>query len=169
MKRVSRLVLSGEVAHRHEADVNLKGPGTAVTVRRGPLRSIVISCPDGCGDILTINLDPRAGPAWRLYTDHHGASLFPSVWRDNGCESHFIIWRSRIYWCDWKEDVLAGEDIELEGRVRDLLDSTFKGYFGIAELLGEVPWSVLVACNRLAVMGQAVAGTGTNRGKFRRR
>lgn len=168
MKRANRLILTGEVSHRHEADECLRGPGTAVLVSRGVTRSLVIACPDGCGDILTINLDERAGPAWRFYSDRRGASLFPSVWRDNGCRSHFIVWRSRIYWCDWKDDVLEGKDMALEDQVRKMLGPKLITYVRIADQLGEVPWAVLVACNRLVSIGEAVEGKDTDRGKFKR-
>lgn len=169
MKRANQLTLTGEVAHRHEADARLRGPGSAVLVNRGVPRSLVIACPDGCGDTLTINLDERAGPAWRFYNDRRGGSLFPSVWRDNGCRSHFIVWRSRIYWCDWKDDALEGNDIALEDRVRKMLGLELTSYVKISDHLDEVPWAVLVACNRLVSLGQAVEGKGAERGKFKRR
>ena len=168
MKRANQLILTGEVAHRHVADERLRGPGTAVLVNRGVPRSLVIACPDGCGDILTINLDERAGPAWRFYNDRRGASLFPSVWRDNGCRSHFIVWRSRIYWCDWKDDALEGNDMVLEDRVRKMLGPALISYVRIADHLDEVPWAVLVACNRLVSLGQAVEGKGADRSKYKR-
>jgi hypothetical protein len=165
-ERVTRLSVTGEVTHRHEADARLQGPGTAALVRRGVTRSIVIACPDGCGDTLTINLDERAGPAWRLYSDRRGISLFPSVWRDNGCRSHFIVWQSRIYWCDTRSDTLDGADAALEVRVRVLLDPTLVSYVSLADQLNEVPWAVLVACNRLVASGEAREGDGADRGKF---
>lgn len=167
MKRANQLTLTGEVAHRYEADERLRGPGSAVLVNRGVLRSLVVACPDGCGETLTINLDGRAGPAWRFYNDRWGASLFPSVWRDNGCCSHFIVWRSRIYWCDWKHDALDGSDKVLEDQVRKMLAPSYDSYLSIADQLGAVPWAVLVACNRLVTLGQAVEGKGLNRGKFK--
>ncbi len=166
--RVSRLTVTGEVTHRHEADALLPGPGCAAMVRRGILRSFVIACPDGCGDTLTINLDKRAGPAWRLYSDRRGVSLFPSIWRDNGCKSHFIVWQSRIYWCDAHDDTLEGGDAALEGRVRELLGSTLVPYVSLADQLSEVPWAVLVACNRLVASGDAREGEGADSGKFRK-
>lgn len=166
-ERVTRFAVTGEVAHRHEADARLHGPGSAVLVQRGVMRSLVIACPDGCGDTLTINLDERAGPAWRLYRNDRGTSLFPSVWRDNGCRSHFIVWQSKIYWCDAHGEALQGGDTALEARVQVLLGQTLVSYVSLADRLGEVPWAVLVACNRLVASGEAREGTGTNRGKFR--
>jgi hypothetical protein len=162
------MALTGEVAHRHEADGHLRGPGTAVLVHRGVHRSVVIACPDGCGDTLTVNLDGRSGPAWRFYSDRQGMSLYPSVWRDSGCRSHFIVWHSRIYWCDWKEDALDEDNAALENRVRDILTPALTPYATLADRLGEVPWAVLVACNRLVSKHQAIEGKGANRGKFRR-
>ncbi len=169
MSRADRLTLTGEVTHRHEADDRLRGPGTAVLVSRGVPRSLVIACPDGCGDTLTINLDGRSGPAWRFYRNRRGMSLYPSVWRDNGCHSHFIIWQSRIYWCDWKDDVLDADDTALEDRVREILTPVLTPYVTLAERLGEVPWAVLVACNRLASKRHAIEGKDANKGQFRRR
>jgi hypothetical protein len=52
-------------------------------------------------DGLVVELDvplPLPGKAWRLYGGAKSAvTLFPSVWRDTGCESHFIIWRDQIF------------------------------------------------------------------------
>lgn len=166
MERTRNFTLVGEVSHRHEADALLKGPGTAVLVHREVQRSIVISCPDGCGDTLTINLDRRTGPAWRIYSDRKGVSIYPSVWRDNGCGSHFIVWRSRIYWCDWKNDYLDASDSILEKRVLTVLTNELRPYYVLAEQLDEEPWSVLVACNRLVSNRLAIEGSGHNRGKF---
>src|SRR4051812_40038452 len=89
-----------EVEHRHDGDTLLQTPGDAVLVQRGRPRSLLIACPDGCGETLVVNLDPRAGKAWRIYRKGAVISLSPSVWRDGGCESHFIVWRSHILWCD---------------------------------------------------------------------
>jgi hypothetical protein len=167
-RRASQLLLTGEVLHRHEADEHLKGPGSAVLVRRGVARSLVIACPDGCGDALTINLDRRAGPAWRIYRDRGGLSLFPSVWRENGCRSHFIVWRSQISWCDFDYDGAddSGQDPLLERRIRAVLGGTFASYVSIADDLDEVPWAVLAACRRLTETGEAKEGTGKARGTF---
>jgi hypothetical protein len=61
-------------------------------------------CPDGCGETLVVNLDPRAGKAWKLDMRTGKATLYPSVWRDGGCGSHFIVWRGDVLWCDRFEE-----------------------------------------------------------------
>src|SRR5438105_3352414 len=100
MRSLAREIrLRAEVQHRHEGDALLKSPGDAVLVNRGRPRSLLIACPDGCGETLVVNLDQRSGPAWRFYRHASGVSLSPSVWREGGCESHFIVWRGRIIWC----------------------------------------------------------------------
>jgi hypothetical protein len=83
----------------------------AVVVRDTP-RAALFDCPCGCGEVVVINTDPRTGPAWRIRIDPAGATLMPSVWRTTGCRSHFIIWRSRIWWCRFREqeDVLSEPD-----------------------------------------------------------
>ncbi len=57
-----------------------------------------MACPDGCGDTLVINLDDRAGKAWLLDERRGKLSLYPSVWREDGCRSHFILWSDYLIW-----------------------------------------------------------------------
>ena len=165
--RANRLTVKGDVAQRHEAEELLSEAGAAVLVQRGVLRSIAIACPDGCGEHLTINLDPRAGPAWRYYGRGSDVSIFPSIWRESGCRSHFIIWRSRIYWCDWNDEL----EVPMEGvieRVKDALTLNFIGYAELSDQLGLVPWAVLSACNLLCRRGLAVGGMGKQLGQYKR-
>jgi hypothetical protein len=166
-KRANRIVMKGEVTHRHLADEVLKAPGEAVLVRRGVLRSMVMACPDGCGEILSVNLDGRAGKACRYYDRGGDVSLFPSVWRDTGCESHFILWRSHIYWCDWGEE-LDMPMSEVIVQVRDALGMQLESYTSIAERLELVPWAVLSACGKLRREGVAIEGKDKQRGHFMR-
>lgn len=166
-KRANRLTFKGEVTNRHEADGLLSKPGEAALVRRGVLRSMVMACPDGCGELLTINLDGRSGKAWRFYAQENALSLFPSVWRESGCESHFILWRSRIYWCDWGDELEVPMS-EVIGRVQEALGRNLEGYLSIADRLDLVPWAVLAACGKLRRDGLAVEGAGKLRGHFAR-
>ncbi len=165
-RRAQTLAFRGAVEHRHEADERLRASGEAVVVRRGVDRSLTMLCPDGCGETLTINLDRRTGPAWRLYSEGQSVSLFPSVWRNTGCCSHFIVWRSRIYWCDWGEE-LQSMDEEFEARVMSKLTAALQTYVQIAEAIDVVPWAVLSACQRLQRRGLAHEGAGNQRGWFR--
>ncbi len=164
--RAKRVGLKGQVAHRHEANALLTAPGAAALVFRGVARSIAMACPDGCGEQLTVNLDSRAGPAWRYYTDGEDLSLFPSVWRETGCKSHFIVWRSKIYWCDRHDDLDAPLATLVE-QVEKALTDEFASFVGIADQLAVVPWAVLSACNRLSQRGIAERGRGKLEGHFR--
>lgn len=164
--RANRLAFKAQVEQRHEANPLLKMPGDAALVHRGVLRSLVMACPDGCGELLTINLDARAGKAWRAYGSQEELSLFPSVWRETGCKSHFILWRSKIYWCDWDDelDTPMEDVIEL---VRGRLSNELTPYVDIADALQLVPWAVLSACHRLVREGVAREGKNNLRGHFR--
>ena len=164
-RRAQILVFRGAVEHRHEADERIRAPGEAVVVHRGVDRSLTMHCPDGCGETLTINLDRRTGPAWRLYIEDQKASLYPSVWRNTGCCSHFIVWRSRIYWCDWGEELEAMGN-EFEVKVLSSLDAALRPYSQIADTLNAVPWAVLSACHRLQQRGLVRQGLGNQRGWF---
>lgn len=160
-----------EVERRHEADPLLQQAGDAVLVHRGRARSLLIACPDGCGEALSVNLDPRAGKAWRLYRKGDAISLSPSVWRDGGCKSHFILWRSRIVWCDRFEsdNHEPAYDAALEAEVLSTLDATrFRSAQEIAEELNEIPWDVSRAARRLVDRGFAEYGSGVQRDSLRK-
>lgn len=165
-RRAQTLAFRGTVEHRHEVDERIRSPGEALLVRRGVDRSLTMLCPDGCGETLTINLDRRTGPAWRLYLELDDVSLYPSVWRNTGCCSHFIVWKSRIYWCD-RGDELQLMDEEFEVKVLSRLCATFQPYSQIATTLDVVPWAVLSACHNLQRRGLVREGTGHLRGWFR--
>jgi hypothetical protein len=63
--------------------------------------SAIMACPCRCGAVLHMNLIPDAKPVWRLDQRPDGVpSLTPSVWRMEGCRSHFFLRDGRIEWCD---------------------------------------------------------------------
>ncbi len=164
-QRAEAVSLAGVFESTLEAQGAISSPGTVALVKRRVLRSLVLRCPCGCGDTLIINLDRRAGKAWRLYRLRGRLSLYPSVWRDTGCQSHFIIWRGRIFWCDYG-DLEDDVQPELESRVLGRLNHDFQRYIEISDALDEVPWDVYMACLRLARKGLALRGTGDSRDEF---
>ena len=166
----------GTVATRGEASDLLKAPGDAVLIERGRPRLLLLSCPCGCGQHFPINLDPRAGPAWRLYGNPQRAlSLYPSVWRESDCRSHYVIWRNRIFLFGRHEDDLdtlsqPDETIPLIDAVHDRLpQSGLVPFLDIAEAIDAIPWDVLMVCRRLVRSGRAREGTGKQRGSFARK
>jgi hypothetical protein len=57
-------------------------------------------CPCGCRETLHVRFLPDRRPRWDLQIEIGGAvSLKPSVWRQVGCRSHFILSKGRVYWC----------------------------------------------------------------------
>jgi hypothetical protein len=175
MSVASSLDLKPSVRSRAEAAGSLGSPGDAVLIERGMPRWLLLSCPCGCGEILSINLDSRAGPAWRLYrSEKAGASVFPSVWRDSGCGSHFIIWRDRILLFDREDEdfqspARTGDIAALSVIVRERMPAAgFISYVDIAERCGAVPWDILDACRYLVRAGIVREGAGKQRATFRR-
>ena len=62
-----------------------------------------LQCPCGCGDIIQLTLLENESPRWSLRREKDGtATLFPSVWRSKGCQSHFVLKRGVIFWCSAK-------------------------------------------------------------------
>jgi hypothetical protein len=169
---VREIRFCAEVEHRHDGDSLLRAAGDAVLVNRGRPRSLLIACPDGCGETLSVNLDPRAGKAWRLYRKGNAISLSPSVWLDGGCRSHFIVWRSRIIWCERFEigNQEPPYDAALEAAILAALDTVrFRSTREITEELDEIPWDVARAARRLIDRGLAEYNSGSERDSLRKR
>lgn len=146
----------GEGRHHGEAVRLLERPGDAAIVVRGQPRWLLLSCPCGCAESISLNLDPRTGPAWRLYRRIQRLTVYPSVWRPTGCESHFIIWDDRISWVDDHTDHVS-PDADLLQAVRKELSAELRSYVDLADRLDAVPWDVLRACRHLVKTGEAVS------------
>jgi len=167
--RANTYSVLGTVERFSDAATQIERPGDCVIVERGGVRrNFVCQCPCGCGDILPINLDPRAGKAWRIYLRGRTWSLFPSVDRETGCQSHFILSRGKITWCDWWDWLDEEEVTEFLSIVGSYYkDKDFTHFFDAAEELNLLPWDVLSACRLLVRRGDLEEGIGTKKGNFR--
>jgi hypothetical protein len=76
-------------------------PATLYAVGEEPhVWAAAMLCPCGCGDVIELNLLEQASPCWSVRQHRDGTvTLVPSVWRTQGCRSHFLIRDSRIDWC----------------------------------------------------------------------
>jgi hypothetical protein len=169
--RVHVVRFRGKIENRVDVVNLLQDSGDFLLIERGRPRSVVMLCPCGCGDELTVNLDSRVGPAWSIYESAKGPTLYPSVWRESGCRSHFIVWGGRVYWCDYESlwDATFVEP-DLDNKVSDLLGA--KGllhYKDISEHLGEIPWDILIVCRGLVKRGLLREGVGKHKGCFQNR
>lgn len=165
-----RIRWRGTVVSRGEAAPLLGETGDVVLVSRAErFRWLVFRCPSGCGTELPINLDPRSGPAWRLYDPGNAASLYPSVWRDSGCGAHFILSRGSLWVITDEDRYWTREpDEALITHVRSNLTIHVRHYYEIAEAIGAEPWETLSACRRLVRGGAAREGVGGESEHFRR-
>ena len=60
---------------------------------------IGLTCPCGCGAKIFLNLLPDANPRWKFnISSKKRITLSPSVWRTQGCKSHFFIRNNKIDW-----------------------------------------------------------------------
>ena len=169
--RQRRAHMKGTVASHNEAITLVTQPGDLAIVKRGTLRSAVMRCPDACGEAITLNLDPRTDKAWRIYKSKKGFTLFPSVWRDTGCQSHFVLWNDVISWVDVfdAEAEPTQETRQLEESVWGMLKpGAFTDFVQIADALEEIPWAVLDACRHLVREKRALAGSGPMKSSFKK-
>ena len=62
---------------------------------------VLFKCPCGCGVVISlplINYEDRI--CWSLKINKDGSpSLYPSIWQNKGCYSHFWIEKGVIEWC----------------------------------------------------------------------
>ncbi len=125
-----------------------------------------MACPCGCGDQLTINLDRQSGSAWRFVERGGEVTLYPSVWRESGCKSHFVVWQNRIYLFG-RNDFDRRRRPKLERRVyKQFADGHPHNFNDIADALDELSWSVLITCENLARDGKIRALEEPHRGTF---
>lgn len=76
-------------------------PGSVYLAGEGAnLWAAAMLCPCGCGEVIELNLLPQVRPRWTVDQHVDGTlTLTPSVWRQKGCRSHFILRGGRINWC----------------------------------------------------------------------
>jgi hypothetical protein len=169
MAKVTKICSMGVAPRFSNAVSELSKPGDYVLVIRGVPRSVVMLCPDGCGAILTINLDSRAGPAWRAYVRNSALTVYPSIWREEGCKSHFILWEDRVLWCGVDTTVAprTSSDRFVSEVLAQLHPDAFVHYETIAQAIGAIPWEVSAVCQDLLRRGLALQGkVGTFRKKL---
>lgn len=60
----------------------------------------VLTCPCGCRADVWLNLlESPDRPTWTVDSIQNGkAHITPSVWRQTGCRSHFLIKRGKVIW-----------------------------------------------------------------------
>jgi hypothetical protein len=92
-------------------------------------------------------------------------TVYPSVWRESGCQSHFIIWNGRILWLDTYDDDFY--DRTLESAVEGVITAVPKHFETIADELGIIPWDALSVARALARRGIVVEGWGKEKGWFK--
>lgn len=58
------------------------------------------SCPGGCGERISLSLNPERRPCWRIATDFwQRLTLHPSMHQQNECRCHFWIKKGQVHWC----------------------------------------------------------------------
>ncbi len=79
---------------------NIKNRNIYLAQEDGENWAVAFRCPCGCGDRLELQLVPELSPNWRLTIEGKKyPTLYPSVWRKNGCKSHFWVKCGHIHWC----------------------------------------------------------------------
>jgi hypothetical protein len=108
--RYSRIVRARDQA---DAKRRLKPGVLVLVVPNSRPKSLKFLCPCGCGETVSVNLMPGNEQAWRLRQERkYGLSLWPSVWLNSGCCSHFILRRNKAHLLS--ANLAKGSTIELQ-------------------------------------------------------
>lgn len=66
---------------------------------KGYVKWLYMKCPCGCEDVLTLALNKKHHPNWILKIDRFNRpNIYPSIWKNDGCESHFWIRKGKLVW-----------------------------------------------------------------------
>lgn len=60
----------------------------------------MFKCPCGCENVISVSLQRIHKLHWWVVKSRSGRpSLYPSIWQNKGCMSHFWIRDGKVYWC----------------------------------------------------------------------
>jgi len=111
----------------------------------------------------------RANAWLDVQPNRENATLFPSVWRESGCRSHFIVWYDALFMCegDWTAEEPTDQYFE-ERVLAEIPADRCRSFDEVAYSIGAIPWLVLATYRKLARQGLAREGTGKLQGCFQR-
>jgi hypothetical protein len=65
---------------------------------QGKVYWIILRCPCGCGEVITLPAQSDHSKSWALIDKSEGPTIYPSIWRNQGCMSHFWIRDGTVEW-----------------------------------------------------------------------
>jgi len=79
---------------------DLKADQVAIVKDGDVVKWAVLRCPCGCSELIYANLMKSHTPHWELKIERNSnVTLHPSLWKDAGCRSHFILRGGKVFWC----------------------------------------------------------------------
>lgn len=88
------------VVEKTPPDNTISNIEIVVVIHMGKNYWSIFKCPCGCGETISLSLNPANRPSWSVRQSKQGRpTLYPSVWQSKGCCSHFWIDDGRVYWC----------------------------------------------------------------------
>ena len=88
--------------HPVQPDLDDFASGTMVLVESAEIQKwACISCPGGCGQKISLSLNPNQRPRWTIITDFwQRPTIHPSIHQKNACGCHFWIKKGQVVWCE---------------------------------------------------------------------
>lgn len=60
--------------------------------------ALSFKCPCGCNSDIHLNLLKDSRPLWSYNISNDRITISPSVWKKEGCKSHFFIKKGKVLW-----------------------------------------------------------------------
>ncbi len=99
LSRIRYIDFATKVVEKQPAQQNIPEKTVVVVSSYGIHKWALIKCPCGCNEILTLSLMKSQKPNWEVNFDRlNRVSLSPSVWKSDGCKSHFFVHVGKLVW-----------------------------------------------------------------------
>ena len=90
-----------QIVNKTPINTAIKENEFIVVIHENALYWTLFKCPCGCGTVISLSLQKIHRPSWTVEKSKYGRpSLYPSVWQNKGCCSHFWIKDGRVQWCN---------------------------------------------------------------------
>ncbi|MDO9185866.1 MAG: DUF6527 family protein [Bacteroidia bacterium] len=99
LNRFGLINYSTNFVHDNPPHENIRVDRITIVGGKDYVKWAYLRCPCGCNEIIMLSLIKGANPSWRIWIDKLGRpTISPSIWRTEGCRSHFIIKSGKLIW-----------------------------------------------------------------------
>lgn len=97
---ITKPELTSRIVDLHPAPDDMIFGEIVIVVNASYEKWACFRCPSNCGELISLSLNQRRSPSWRVTYDWLSRpTLYPSIRQLNDCQCHFWIKNGQTYWC----------------------------------------------------------------------